>query len=314
MRTGSNVTASRRITRPSFGQRQALPPGLLLGALGVLGFSVSLPATRLAVADLDPWLVAFGRAVVAGVLSAGVLVITRALRPTPEQLRSLVLVALGVVVGFPLMTSLALQRLPAAHGAVVVGVLPAATAIAAVLRAGERPAARFWAASATGLAAVLGFALSQGGGGPGLPDLELLVAVVLCALGYAEGGRLSRELGGARTICWALVISLPATTVIAVAALASSGAHAGVKAWLGFSYVSLISMFLAFFAWYAGLARGGVAKIGQVQLAQPMLSLAWAALILGEHISAATVAAAAAVLACVVATQRTLVAGPEPPP
>ena len=236
-----------------------------------------------------------------------VLAATRAPRPTPTQWRSLALVALGVVVGFPLFTSLALRDLPASHGAVVVGMLPAATAVAAVLRAGERPTRAFWLASAAGLAAVLAFALTRGGGDLGAPDLELLAAILLCALGYAEGGRLSRELGGARTICWALVLSLPMTVVITGVALGHDGAHAGATAWLGFAYVSVISMFLGFFAWYAGLARGGVAKIGQVQLAQPVLSLLWAALILGESVGPATVLAALVVLACVVATQRTRV-------
>jgi drug/metabolite transporter (DMT)-like permease len=328
MSNKSNVTASRTITqdrvqrvaaapatagpaaraRGAIARRgSALPPGLLLGALGVLAFSFSLPATRLAVADLDPWFVAFGRAVVAGVLSALVLTATRAPRPTPAQWRSLALVALGVVVGFPLFTSLALQDLPASHGSVVVGVLPAGTAIAAVLLAGERPTRAFWLASGAGLAAVLAFALTRGGGDLAAGDLELLAAVVLCALGYAVGGRLSRELGGARTICWALLLSLPVTVAVTAVALAHDGAHAGTTAWLGFAYVSGISMFLGFFAWYAGLARGGVAKIGQVQLAQPVLGLLWAALILGESVGPATVLAAFAVLACVVATQRTRV-------
>jgi drug/metabolite transporter (DMT)-like permease len=298
--TGPVTRLRRSLTRHG----SALPPGLLLGALGVLAFSFSLPATRLAVADLDPWLVAFGRAVVAGLLSVLVLTATRAPRPTSAQWRSLAVVALGVVVGFPLFTSLALTDLPAAHGAVVVGMLPAATAVAAVLLADERPTRAFWLASAVGLAAVLAFALTRGGGDLGAPDLELLAAVILCALGYAEGGRLSRELGGARTICWALVLSLPVTITVATVAVAENGAHAGATAWLGFAYVSTISMFLGFFAWYAGLARGGVAKIGQVQLAQPVLGLLWAALILGESVGPATVAAALVVLVCVVATQR----------
>lgn len=306
----SNVTRPRTITQVA--RHSALPPGLLLGALGVLGFSFSLPATRLAVADLDPWFVAFGRAVVAGGLSVALLAITRAPRPTAAQWRALAIVALGVVAGFPLLTSLALHQLPASHGAVVVGMLPAATAVAAVLRAGERPSGAFWLASGAGLVAVVTFALTRGGGALHLADLELLGAVVLCALGYAEGGRLSRELGGARTICWALVLSLPVTTVITAVALARNGAHAGTDAWLGFAYVSVISMFLGFFAWYAGLARGGVAKIGQVQLAQPVLGLTWAALILGEDFGAATIGASVVVLACVVATQRTRVGSRRP--
>ena len=304
----NNVTAQRRVTQAT----AALPPGLVLGALGVLGFSFSLPATRLAVADLDPLLVAFGRAVVAGVLAVVVLAAGRAPRPTAAQWRGLVLVAVGVVAGFPLLTSLALKHLPASHGAVVVGMLPAATAVAAVLRAGERPTRAFWLTSGAGLVAVVAFALTRGGGGLGTADVELLGAIALCALGYAEGGRLSRDLGGARTICWALVLSLPVTVAISTAALATHGAHAGATAWLGFAYVSVISMFLGFFAWYAGLARGGVAKIGQVQLAQPVLSLVWAALILGESVGPATIGAALVVLACVVATQRTRVGSRRP--
>src|SRR3954464_2931905 len=165
------ATITPATTRPA---RRAVGPGVALGALGVLGFSFSLPATRLAVADLDPWLVAFGRAVVAGALGLALLAATRAPRPTGGQVRSLAVVALGVVVGFPLFTSLALHRLPAAHGAVVVGMLPAVTAIAAVLRAGERPTRAFWLASGAGLAAVVAFALTQGGGGLSSADLELL--------------------------------------------------------------------------------------------------------------------------------------------
>ena len=250
----SNAIESRAVTAT----RSALPPGLLLGSLGILGFSFSLPATRLAVADFDPWLVAFGRAAVAGILAALLLAVTGAPRPTRAQARRLVVVAIGVIVGFPLFTSLALDDLPSARGAVVIAVLPAATAVCAVLRAGERPSRAFWAASGAGLAAVLGFVAFGGaglGGGPQLGDAYLLAGVALCALGYAEGGALARELGGARTICWALVLSLPLTLAVSALVVATEGAEAGTTAWLGFAYVSVISMFLGFFAWYAGLAR-----------------------------------------------------------
>ncbi len=173
----------------------------------------------------------------------------------------------------------------------------------AVLRAGERPGRRFWLAAGAGALAVALFAAtSTGASGLGPADAELLAAVVLCGLGYAEGGALSRELGGARTICWALVLALPVTVPVTV--LAAGDLHAAATAWLGFAYVGTVSMFLGFFAWYAGLARGGVARIGQVQLAQPVLSLGWAALVLGESIGALEALTAAVVLACVVATQR----------
>ena len=281
---------------------------MALGALGILGFSFSLPATRLAVHDLDPWLIAVGRATVAAVLAAIYLRATRAPRPTVAQVRSLAIVALGVVVGFPLFTSLALEAQTASHGAVVIAFLPAATAVAAVARAGERPSRRFWLASGAGLVAVLVFiAASEGdalSSGPQTGDLYLLVATALCAVGYAEGGALSRTLGAPATICWALVLSAPVCATVAAVAAATTGLHAGTTAWLGFAYVSIISMFLGFFAWYAGLARGGVARVGQVQLAQPVLTLVWSALVLGESIGAFTAVTALVVLASVAATQR----------
>jgi drug/metabolite transporter (DMT)-like permease len=303
MSTVDNAIERRPITRTTLG------PGVVLGALGILGFSFSFPATRLAVADLDPWLVAFGRATGAAVLAAAYLRATRAQRPTRAQARSLAIVALGVVVGFPLFSSLALQSETAAHGAVVIAFLPAATAVAAVLRAGERPSARFWLASAVGLVAVLAFIGGSAGpeltaSGPRAADLFLLGATALCAIGYAEGGALARQLGAANTICWALVLSAPVTAAVAATAAATTGLHAGTTAWLGFAYVSAISMFLAFFAWYAGLARGGVARVGQIQLAQPVLTLGWSALLLGERVTPLTLLTALAVLASVAATQR----------
>src|SRR4029079_527258 len=214
-----------------------LGPGVAIGALGILGFSFSLPATRSAIADLDPWLVAFGRATVAALLAVAYLRATRAPRPTARQARSLAIVALGVVVGFPLFTSLALESETAAHGAVMIAILPAATAVAAVVRAGERPSRRFWLASAAGLVTVLAFVAVTTGGelttaGPQPADLYLLAATALCAVGYAEGGALSRTLGAAPTICWALVLSAPVTATVAGVAAAATGLHAGPTAWL----------------------------------------------------------------------------------
>src|SRR5690242_21849826 len=206
MRNADNAIAVRGVTPTTSAgaARRTLGPGVALGALGILGFSFSLPATRLAVADLNPWLVAFGRATVAAALAAVYLTATNAPRPTRAQIRSLVIAAAGVVVGFPLFTSLALETQTAAHGAVVIAFLPAATAVAAVLRAGERPSRRFWLASAAGLVTVLAFVAGSEGSeltssGVQASDLYLLVATALCAIGYAEGGALSRSLGAART-------------------------------------------------------------------------------------------------------------------
>ncbi|MCW2967616.1 MAG: family transporter [Solirubrobacteraceae bacterium] len=277
--------------------------GLALAAIGVVLFSFSLPATKLAVEGLDPWFVSFGRAAVAAVLSVAVLRATHAPRPTRAQWRKLAIVAFGIVLVFPALTSLALRHVDSAHGAVLIALLPAGTAAWAVVRAGERPSLRFWAAALAGVAAVVAFIFAEGVGGAGVADVELLVATVLCSLGYAEGGALSRELGGPQTVCWALVLVAPLTFVVALVTAPYSG-HVGTDAWVGFAYVSAVSMFLGFFFWYAGLARGGVAKAGQVQLLQPLLTLVCAGLILGEHVSPLTIVCAVAVLASVAATQR----------
>jgi drug/metabolite transporter (DMT)-like permease len=284
---------------------------VLLGLLGVLGFSFTLPITRVAVDGLDPAFVGLGRAAVAAIPAAALLALWGERLPDRATRRRLALVALGVVFGFPLLSALALRELTAAHSAVIVGLLPAATAVMAVARAGERPSPGFWAASVAGLAAVLAFAASQGAGIGGA-DLLVLGAVALGAIGYAEGGALAREMGGSRVICWALVLSLPLTLPIGLGAGLAGGLDAPADDWLGFAYVAMISQFLAFFAWYAALARGGVAKIGQVQLVQPLLTLAWAALLLGEHIGPATLIASVAVVLSVVATQRTRVARDQP--
>jgi drug/metabolite transporter (DMT)-like permease len=302
------------MTSESSASRRDAVTGSALGALGVLGFSLSLPATRAAVVDLDPWLVAFGRAVGAGLLAVLYLRLRRAPRPSAAQCRRLVVVGAGVVVGFPLFTSLALTATTAGHGAVVVTVLPALTAVFAVLRAHERPSALFWVASAAGLVVVVVFTVAGGGVSGALEpaDAFLLAAVVLCGLGYAEGGAVARELGGANTICWALVLSLPVSVAISTVAVVQAPPHAGAVAWAGFAYLTVVSMFLAFFAWYAGLARGGIARVGQIQLAQPLLTLGWAVLLLGETVGVAAVAVALAVLLCVVVTQRARQGGGRP--
>jgi drug/metabolite transporter (DMT)-like permease len=296
--------------------RTTVTAGLALGALGVAAFSLSLPATRVAVTDLDPWFVAFGRAVAAAVLAAVYLTLAGARPPTRHQWWRLALVALGVVVGFPLFTSLALTTSTSAHGAVVIAVLPAMTAVFAVVRAGERPPPLFWVASGGGLAAVLVFLAWTGavGGALSTADLYLLAAVALCGFGYAEGGVLARELGGARTICWALLVSLPATVPVTVVSALARPPHAGAVGWTAFAYLSAVSMFLGFFAWYAGLARGGIARVGQIQLIQPVLTLAWSVLLLGESVPPASIGAAVVVLACVVLTQRARVSPPAPVP
>jgi drug/metabolite transporter (DMT)-like permease len=303
MKVTDNVTTPSRIA-----------PGVLLGSLGILGFSFTLPATKAAVADLDPVVVGLGRAVVAAVLAAGVLVATRSPVPASRHWAKLGLVSVGVVIGFPLFSTLALHRLSAGHGAIITGLLPAATAVLAVLLAGERPVRAFWWVCLAGLLSVLVFAASQGAGRPQAADGLALLAVLFGAVGYAEGAIVARELGGWPVICWALVIAVPVVVPIAGVAVARAGLHAAPMAWAGFAYVSVVSMFLAFFPWYQGLAVGGVARVSQIQLAQPVLTLVWSFLLLGERVGPATVLAGAAVLTCAAASQRTRVRiRPAPP-
>lgn len=263
-----------------------------MGFIGVLGFSFTLPASRLAVASFDPVIVGPGRALVAACLAGPLLLITRQKRPSLLQWRSLLVMVLGVVIGFPALTSWAMRLTPASHGAVVLGLLPLATALAGTLRAHQHPSPLFWAASVAGSGTVIGFALAEGGGSFHPADLALLGAVVLAAFGYAEGGHLARELGGWQVVCWALMLAAPLVIGPVAWVIGRDGLAGTPSAWAGLAYVSLISMFLAFFAWYEGLAQGGVARISQLQLLQPFLTLALSAAFLGERFGLGAVACA----------------------
>jgi drug/metabolite transporter (DMT)-like permease len=277
---------------------------MLLGAIGVAIFSLTLPFTRIAVAELHPVLVAFGRAVVAAFCSVVLLWWIKAPRPTLLQLKSLTITAVGVVVGFPLFSSIAMQYVPASHGAIVVGILPLATALFGALRFGERPSIGFWLAAAIGSALVVVFALQQGGGHLHLADLALFVAVVAAAMGYAEGGRLAQTMGGQQVICWALLLSMPVLLPVTLWFAWQYGLSASATAWTGFAYVSVGSMFIGFFFWYKGLAIGGIARVGQVQLIQPFLTLLGAAVILGEALEWRTFLFAVAIIAVVAIGRR----------
>jgi drug/metabolite transporter (DMT)-like permease len=276
--------------------------------LGVAIFSFSFPATKLALRGLDPWAIGLGRAVVAAALAAPTLLLLRARLPRGAEWRGLVVVAGGVVVGFPALSSLALQSTGAAHGAVVNALLPIATAIAGTIRFRESHGAAFWLAATTGAALVVLYTLVRAGGAPTTSDLYLLAAIVVCALGYTEGAILSRTLGAPETICWALLLALPVTVPVAASHLPRS--FPPLVPALGFAYVAVGSMFLGFFAWYAGLARGGVARVSQLMLIQAPLTLLWSAVVLDEHLTWGLAATAAGVVACIAVTQRTRISRP----
>jgi drug/metabolite transporter (DMT)-like permease len=268
---------------------------------GVLIFSMTLPMSRVAVAEFDPLLVGLGRALVAAVPAGLLLWLTRSRPPRGKERYGIVLAALGVVVGWPVASTIAMQSVPAAHGAVFNGLLPLCTAAFAALGSGERPPRQFWIWALAGAALVAAFALREGGGVLQAADLWLMVAVALGGMGYAEGARVSRTLGGWRTICWALVISAPfiAGPVTWMAAHAPSMPTAA--AWMALAYLSFGSMFLGFFAWYHGLAKGGIARVGQVQLLQPFITVVAAGALFGEHVTPATLAFALAVIGVIAA-------------
>jgi len=274
--------------------------------LGVLGFSLTLPATRLAVVDLDPTFVGLGRAIVAAGLAAIALWVAKAPKPVGRQWLRLGATAMGVVVGFPLLSTWAMKSVPASHGAVIVGLLPLSTALFGVWLASERLRLRFWVSTFIGSAAIAVFSFSSGGGSFQTADFLLLGAVVAAGFGYAEGARLSRELGAWQTISWALLLCVPVLILPVLMTAPKSISAVGWTSLLGFAYVSVVSMYLAFFAWYKGLAMGGIARVGQLQLLQPFLTLVGAAIILNEVIHLSQVIVAIAVLICVIVGRRSV--------
>ncbi|MGC0238233.1 DMT family transporter [Arthrobacter sp. SD76] len=303
MKDNSSATVQVRPPVPPGAQPQT---GLWWGLLGVAAFSFTVPFTRVAVEGLDPLFIGSGRAVIAAGLAGAALALTRQRLPRPRTWARLALVAGGVVVGFPLLTSYALTAVPAGHGAVVIALLPAATATAAVLRTGERPPLAFWLVTGLGSLAALGFAFLQAGGIGHLhwADLLLLGAVACAAVGYAEGGLRAREVGSWQTIAWALVLAAPLMLALAAVSAAAQPPQATPVQWAAFGYLAVVSMFLGFFAWYRGLAVGPIAQVSQVQLLQPVMSICWAALLLGEALTWSTALGGLAVIACAGAAVR----------
>ncbi|MFP3553605.1 DMT family transporter [Paraburkholderia sp. SIMBA_049] len=285
--------------------------GMLLGLIGVVIFSLTLPMTRIVVAEFSPLLNGLGRALAAAVPAAVLLAVRREKLPTWPQLKSLAVVSLGVIVAFPVFSAWAMKTVPASHGAVVNGLQPLCVAIYAAWLSHERPSKAFWTSAIVGSAIVIAFALQAGGGALQSGDLLMLVAVGIGALGYAEGARLARQIGGWQVICWALVVSAPFLLIpVAWLGWEQHVTHPGpvaLKTWLAFGYVTVFSQFIGFFAWYAGLAMGGTARVGQVQLLQIFFTMAFSALFFGETVAPITWIFAAAVIATVMLGRKATV-------
>ena len=278
--------------------------GWLNGLLGVMIFSGSLPATRVAVLTIDPLFLTFTRASVAGVLAIILIFTFRNTRPNTSQIMSLVIVSLGVVVGFPLLTAMALQHITSGHSIVFLGLLPLVTALFGIMRGCERPGRAFWVFSLAGSFLVIGFALSQDIPVSLKGYLLMLAAVLLSGMGYAEGAKLTRVLGGWQVISWALIISLPAMLVGTFLTMPVAVSEIPPSAWIALGYVSIFSMLIGFMFWYKGLATGGIAYVGQLQLLQPLFGLALSAVLLHEPASPWMVSITLGVLLCVVGSRK----------
>jgi len=285
--------------------------GLLLGFLAVCMFAGTLPLTHLAVEGLSPYFVTAGRAAVAGLLAGTTLVLLRRRPPARRQIATFVLIAGCLVVGFPGFTALAMQEVPASHGGVVLGILPLTTSLMSALLAGERPGAAFWLAAAAGGALVVGFTLVEGGGALGVGDIYLLAAVAVTALGYVLSAKLVQTgMAGWEVISWVLVVALPLSLPVAIWLFPSAPLAVPAWSWIGFAYVTVISQYLGFFAWNAGLALGGIALVSQVQLLQTFITLVLAWWLNGESVSWTAWIVAAAVLGLVIAAKHASAAKP----
>jgi drug/metabolite transporter (DMT)-like permease len=279
--------------------------GMLIGFIGVAIFSLTLPFTRIAVQEMSPFYISFGRGVLAGVCGALLLLITKSPLPTRSQFKKLLVTALGVVYGFPIFTSLAMQTLPSAHSGIVLGILPLAMSAMGALRFRERPSFAYWVTAVCGTLLVLVYSMIDGGGGLAFGDIWLLLAIITAAIGYSEGGKLAEEMGATKVISWAvaltLPINIPAAYIFANTALTDLSA----SVFISFLYTGLFSAFIGFFFWYRGIALGGVARVGQVQLLQPFLTLIGAYFLLGESITLLNVVFAIAVLVVVLIGRKT---------
>ncbi|MEU5622373.1 MULTISPECIES: DMT family transporter [Streptomyces] len=306
MRAQSSATASPRI---AVGAASAQPGGgasfgTVQAALGVVAFSLTFPATAWGLEGFGPWTLIAVRSILAAAVAGGCLLALRVAPPERRHRLGLAVVGAGVVLGFPLLTTLALQTSTTAHAAVVVGLLPLTTALLSALRVGTRPSRTFWIAALAGAAAVIAFTVQQSGGALTSADAYLFAALLVCAAGYTEGGRLAREMPGWQVIGWALVLCLPLTVPMAAVALSYEPVHLTAHAVTGLLWVAIGSQFLGLVVWYRGMAAIGIPKASQLQLAQPLLTLVWSVLLLGEHLPVAAPLTAAAVLVCIAVTQR----------
>ena len=281
--------------------------GMLIGFVGILIFSLTLPVSKIAVLSFDPYFIAFGRACLAGLVALAYLAYTKALLPRKTDVLKFIVIALGVVFGFPIFTTVAMKEGSSSHGAVILGMMPLATTVIGVLRFKERPSIGFWLASLLGAGLVVVYALLKSDGSFTYIDGLLVLGGICACIGYVEGGELSRKMNPRAVISWALVISLPINIVMAYFTFHAGYWSADLVAWTSFVYLSLFPMFLGFFFWYEGLAIGGIARVSQVQLIQPFCTLLAASIFLGDHLTLMNMVFAFLVVSTVILSKKMLV-------
>ncbi|MFF9319370.1 DMT family transporter [Streptomyces sp. NPDC014735] len=304
MRVEDSATKSRTIAVDEAGTTTSNRGGVVLAGLGVAAFSLTFPSTVWGLESFGPWSLVALRTVLAALIAGGFLLAGRVPPPDRAHRAGLVVVAAGVVIGFPMLTTLALQTSTTSHAAVVVGLLPLTTAVFSSLRTGIRPPRAFWLAALAGAGVVIGFTVGQSGGALSAGDLYLFGALLVCAAGYTEGGRLAVVMPGWQVVGWALVLSLPLAVAGAAVALPLEPVRMTAHGVIGLVWVAAGSTFLGLYVWYRGMAEIGVPRASQLQLAQPLLTLGWSFFLLGEDVSAAAPVAAVAVLVCIAVTQR----------
>ena len=280
---------------------------MLIGFIGILIFSLTLPVTKIAVLSFNPYFIVFGRAALAGMVALMYLLYKKEIMPSMADFGKFVVIALGVIFGFPIFTTIAMTEGASSHGAVVLGMMPLATAVIGVIRFKERPSLGFWLLSLLGAALVVVYALLKSSGSFTYIDGLLVLGGLSAAIGYVEGGELSRKINPRSVISWALVISLPVNIVMSYATFNTQYIHADPIAWTSFIYLSLFSMFIGFFFWYEGLAIGGIARVSQVQLIQPFCTLMAASVLLGDSLTIINLVFAFLVVSTVILGKRMLV-------
>ena len=274
--------------------------GMLLGFIGIVCFSFTLPATSIAVPYFGETIVGLGRTVIAAIIVGTVFIVKKQPLPSKGQFKSLLIVAVGAVLAFPLLTTYAMKSLPVSHGAIELALLPLATAGFAMWRGGERPSKRYWIASAIGAITVIIYAIYLGLGQLRKGDFALIAAVILLGLSYAEGGKLSKELGSWQVIAWAILIGAPFFIIPVGLGLSDNMLQVPIEAWISLFYLGIVSQFLAYVAWYGGMSLGGIARVGQIQYLQPFLMIGFSVLFLGESITWITIVLAMIVVLCVI--------------